>query len=184
VPNILSAYRLAVIPLLVFLIFRGARHAFAVLFLISLVTDILDGVIARVFRQQTALGARLDSYADLGTQLTAIFGVLRLEPAFVRAHWREIAIIVTAYLGPTAVGFLRFRQAPSLHLWSTKLAAYAFGIFFATYFFWGYLPPIFLAFLACMVFSGLEETAVILVLPALRSNVRGLYWVLKSPPPP
>ena len=57
IPNILSAYRLLVFPLLILLILQEKTQAFAFMFSLSLVTDILDGWIARTFQLESELGA-------------------------------------------------------------------------------------------------------------------------------
>ena len=67
IPNILSAYRLLAFPFLAFLIVTHQERIFALFFLISLISDILDGWIARTFNLQTELGAKLDSWADTVT---------------------------------------------------------------------------------------------------------------------
>lgn len=63
VPNLLSFYRLLAFPLILWLIISGKERLFAIFLIINLVTDFLDGFIARVFNQETDLGAKLDSFA-------------------------------------------------------------------------------------------------------------------------
>ncbi|HTL80492.1 MAG TPA: CDP-alcohol phosphatidyltransferase family protein, partial [Bacteroidia bacterium] len=75
IPNALSFYRLLSFPFLLFLVFTHREHWFSILFCINLVTDILDGLIARLFRMTTALGAKLDSLADAGMYILAFFGI-------------------------------------------------------------------------------------------------------------
>src|SRR3546814_12982871 len=76
VPNALSAYRILALPFIIHSIVTGDKQLFITLLSVNLITDILDGLIARVFRLQTELGAKLDSLADIGTYLMAL-SVLR-----------------------------------------------------------------------------------------------------------
>jgi cardiolipin synthase len=63
-PNALTLVRIILIPLFViFLISKSFQNAF-ITFVIAGITDALDGFIARIWHQQTDLGAYLDPIAD------------------------------------------------------------------------------------------------------------------------
>ncbi len=82
IANVLTILRMAVIPFFIMAVgFNRHGWAFA-LFVAAGVTDLLDGLIARVLRQQTSVGAILDPMADK-LLLTAAFVMLSL-PSGVR----------------------------------------------------------------------------------------------------
>ena len=83
VPNALSAYRLLALPFILYALFTTDRNLFILLISVNLITDILDGLIARLFNLQTEFGAKLDSVADIGTYLMAFLGMITLEKALV-----------------------------------------------------------------------------------------------------
>jgi len=63
-PNALTVARIIVIPIFITtVIYKKYQHAFF-LFVLAAVTDLLDGYIARVTDQKTALGTFLDPLAD------------------------------------------------------------------------------------------------------------------------
>jgi cardiolipin synthase (CMP-forming) len=62
--NVFTMARFVLIPLFGFLWLRGEGHQALVVFLIAVLTDILDGFIARYFHQFSRLGAILDPAAD------------------------------------------------------------------------------------------------------------------------
>ncbi len=63
-PNILTLIRILFLPFIVVLIVKG-KFTFALfLFVISAITDFLDGYIARKFKSITSLGMLLDPVAD------------------------------------------------------------------------------------------------------------------------
>ncbi|WP_372880744.1 CDP-diacylglycerol--glycerol-3-phosphate 3-phosphatidyltransferase [Psychromonas sp.] len=67
IPNILTGFRIFLIPIFVlvyFLPFAWAGFAAALIFLIAGITDYLDGYLARKLDQHTAFGAFLDPVAD------------------------------------------------------------------------------------------------------------------------
>src|ERR1019366_6670880 len=86
IPNVLSGYRILALPFIVRAIFIEDRHLYITLLAINFITDILDGQIARRFGQETEFGAKLDSFADIGTTLMAFAGMVLLEWSFVLAH--------------------------------------------------------------------------------------------------
>lgn len=64
VPNILTLIRILLLPFIVVLIVKG-KFSFALfLFIISAITDFLDGYIARKSKSITSLGMLLDPVAD------------------------------------------------------------------------------------------------------------------------
>jgi cardiolipin synthase len=179
-PNVLSAYRLAVLPVIVWTIAAGHRDAFFVLICVSLVTDILDGWIARRFHLETEFGARLDTAADDLTYVVAFLGFLVLERDFLWTHRVAFALLLLSKLLPIAVSLLRFRRTTSLHLYSSKATGYVQGFFIFGYYVLGYSAWYFYFMVTFSVLAGLEKLAVLLVLPELRSNARGLYWILAT----
>lgn len=64
VPNILTLIRILLIPAFVILIINKSFGWALVIFAIAGITDGIDGLIARITRQRTELGAYLDPIAD------------------------------------------------------------------------------------------------------------------------
>jgi len=83
--NQLTILRIAAIPFFILLLVYGYPGAATVVFVLAGVTDALDGLIARVLRQKTALGSFLDPVADK-LLLTAAFVTLTIPAVPVRAH--------------------------------------------------------------------------------------------------
>lgn len=181
-PNAISMYRLLSFPFLLFLIFDGNESLFAILLCINLASDAVDGIIARTFKLQTEFGARLDSLADWGTYILAFTGIYNFKmPDHGEDFWLLypfIGLIVFYNL----FSFVKFRRLPSLHMYSTKLGGYFQGIYFFGLFSYGYYAPIFFFAMIWGWLSSIEEIIILVYLKELQSNVKGLYWVLKSKP--
>ncbi|MBS1772630.1 MAG: CDP-alcohol phosphatidyltransferase family protein [Bacteroidetes bacterium] len=179
-PNMLSAYRLVAFPYILYLIYTEKQTAYLLLFCISLVTDILDGAIARMFKLQTTFGAKLDSVADVGSYVLAAYGLLQFkwnELSNVSIGiWIYVAVFISVYL----LSFIKFGKFPSLHLYSSKIAGLIDGAFFFYLFFVGYNSLFLWIALGWGIASLLEMIGVLLVLRELRSDCRGLYWVMKD----
>ena len=63
-PNILSLLRILLIPVFILLLVHNKKLAAFCVFLFAALTDIMDGVAARIWHQQTTLGTYLDPAAD------------------------------------------------------------------------------------------------------------------------
>jgi cardiolipin synthase len=181
VPNALSAYRLVALPFIIASIFYGNKNLFITLITVNLITDFLDGFIARTFHLETELGAKLDSLADMGTYISAVAGMLVLEKEFVNNHTNALALLISLYLLPYVISFLRFRQLNSFHLYSSKVVAYIQGIFIITYFIWGYLDWYFYFMIIASCASYIEEILIVVLIKKLRSNLKSVYHFMKNP---
>ncbi len=180
IPNALSLYRLLSFPFLIWFILTNQQQYFAILLCINLITDILDGWIARAFKLQTAFGARLDSLADFGTYIAAFWGVWE----FKLEEFGELSWMLWVFIGSIVlymlVSLMKFGKAPSLHLYSTKIGGYLQGGFFFFLFALGFYKWFFILAMIWGYLSAIEEVIILLILPELKSNVKGLYWILKD----
>lgn len=183
VPNALSAYRLAIAPAIVGVILCGHRTAFAVLVIVSLGTDVFDGLIARRWHQETDLGTKLDSWADLVTYAVAMGGMTMFEWPFIVAHAVAFELLAGFYLAAQALSLVRFHRLINLHLYSSKAMGVVLGVFFALYFLVAYIPVLFYGMLALGILNSLEAILVLCLLRERRSNVGGLYRVLRDRQP-
>lgn len=66
VPNVISVFRILLIPLFVVLLLAGQNIYAFLVFVLACISDGVDGFIARHFRQTTNLGKLLDPIADRG----------------------------------------------------------------------------------------------------------------------
>ena len=77
IPNLLSLLRLCMIPLIIWLYCTQKNYALtAVVLVLSGLTDMVDGYIARRFNMVTDLGKALDPVADKLTQASVMFCLL------------------------------------------------------------------------------------------------------------
>ena len=83
IPNIITSLRIVAVPVLFYLAWTGERQEFAWLLTAALISDIVDGLVARSFGFVSELGSRLDSLADLLTFLAAGYGFARFFPDVV-----------------------------------------------------------------------------------------------------
>jgi len=104
IPNLLSLFRLALIPVYVTLYRQAVRpdqfQLAALILAVSCLTDCLDGFIARRYNMVTTLGKFLDPLADKVTQFTMILCLSRnyspLRPVFLLFLIKETVQILLA----------------------------------------------------------------------------------------
>jgi cardiolipin synthase (CMP-forming) len=168
-PNQLTVLRILLIPVFVLLLVYDARIAALIVFLLTCISDCLDGYIARTWRQQTTLGTFLDPIADKLLMVTT-FPTLALLNALpvpltilliARDVLLSIAVGIVLWItgrrlpGPTLLG----RAAIFCQMWTV-----VFGLFFYVFEDWPLLTtlrpfilwPIFIATALLAVAAGLH----------------------------
>ena len=126
------------------------------------------------------LGARLDALADSATLVAGLVGIWVFERApFVQNPFWLGLFLATLALA-TATTLIRFRKLPAFHLYSFKLADIGLTGFFVVLFLYGFVPWAYAAALGLAALAALEITAVALVIREFRTDLKGLWWVLKS----
>ncbi len=108
-PNSLTVFRILLIPFFVGFLIYGRYGAALMALIIAGITDILDGVIARMANQRTKLGAHLDPVADklLLTSAFVTLSILQLVPI-----WVAIIILSRDLIIVTGTLLLYLTQTP------------------------------------------------------------------------
>ncbi len=104
IPNLLSLFRILLIPFMVALYWKGRTIAALIVFGVSAASDILDGQIARRFNMVTDLGKMLDPLADKLTQGAALVCVAKYHPQmFFLLGFMAMKELVQAAVGAYAI---------------------------------------------------------------------------------
>ncbi|MDF1803304.1 CDP-diacylglycerol--glycerol-3-phosphate 3-phosphatidyltransferase [Thalassovita sp.] len=179
IPNILTVIRLLAAPgvALMFLYFtRPYADWFALmLFLGAAATDWFDGYLARLWGQETKLGAMLDPIADKAMVVIAlmvIVGYSSMSPGLVLPAtfilFREVFVSgLREFLGDTA-GTLKVTK---LAKWKTTFQMVAIAILF--------LQGVFEHYFGMSAY-GMDEELVIDILAAREEDLHGLRWKMEG----
>lgn len=182
VPNVISVVRLLLAPVVVGLAAQEYELGFLALALTLLLTDWVDGRIARGWGQQTTFGARLDAFCDVAIYACIAWSLWLLQPEQV---WGEryflIALAVTYVLSLT-VCLAKFGCLPNYH---TRLAKVSWGLVTL-----GVVAmtlrlsiwPMRIA-LAMVTAANLESIAVTMALRSWRPDVESLLDARRRPQP-
>ncbi|MFW5760327.1 MAG: CDP-alcohol phosphatidyltransferase family protein [Cyclobacteriaceae bacterium] len=179
-PNLLSFYRLVISPVILFFALSGQEKLYAIFICISLISDVLDGSIARLFNLQTRFGAALDNLADMFTYVLAFIGIYIFKWKEIEPHAWAFYMFIGTLLASYVVAFIRFRKVPGLHLYSVVSSGYAQGIFIVILFAFGFYPWLFYTVIFWGTLAYIEKIVVLLKLDDIRSGVKGIYWLSRE----
>ena len=146
----------------------------------ALLSDIADGLIARIFHLQSKLGALLDSIGDTLLLFASAYGIWVFHPEIIEKHTAVGAVLIGAWLLENLAALVRYRRLSSFHTYVSKVAGYLLGIFVGVLFVFGFQAWLLYAAVAVSVLGNLEELVLLVLLPEWRSDVRGLLWVLRE----
>jgi cardiolipin synthase len=180
VPNVLSASRILLFPVLLWLAWTGQDKVFAWLFFFSLFTDFADGIIARRFNMITQFGSRLDSWGDLCNYIAAFFGIILLHPTDVKDHATGFLVLFVLYIIAPVIMLIKFSRVQiGMHLYISKITGYVHGFFLLSWMFFGLSEMFYILAMAIGYYAFTEEIAVVLLLKKPDHDLKSFYWVLK-----
>lgn len=180
-PNLLSLLRLLIAPLLLVCAATGRTGLFLGLFILSLLSDALDGFLARRLNQVSEWGAQLDSWGDLATYLAAPVGAWLLWPALIRREQTFILLGLGSFLLPILLGFCKFGRLTSYHTRAARFAAVLLGFAAPLLLVGGPAWP-FRSAILLFLLAELEEVAITLRLKRWRANIPSFRHCSRLPP--
>jgi CDP-diacylglycerol--glycerol-3-phosphate 3-phosphatidyltransferase len=148
--------------------------AFLLLFALGLLTDFLDGVLARRWGQETDFGATLDQWGDFALWVALPFGAWWLWPEILRREALYVIVALVCLLAPTAIAFLKYREVPGYHTRSAKLSSVLMGVAVPLLLLFDFPWPFRIAAL-WQVVAAVDETGITLILPECRHDVPSLF---------
>lgn len=173
-PNLVTATRIALMPAVLGFAVAGSRVWFVVLITAALLTDALDGFLARRFNAHSELGRKLDSAADYITMVIGVTGIALLWPEIVRRELAWIVAGITAFFAVIIYGFLRLGHAPCYHTWASKFGAVACPLTLVPLLNeWTALP--FHLAMVLLVVTGVEEIAIAVLLPRHQGEMPSVW---------
>ncbi|MGB7922647.1 MAG: CDP-alcohol phosphatidyltransferase family protein [Pyrinomonadaceae bacterium] len=171
-PNLLTIFRMVLIPVFVSLLFYQRFGWALFVFVLAGATDGLDGLFARRFDQKTQLGTILDPIADklLLVSSFIVLSMPSISPQPLPRHFpvpfwvtaavisRDIFIVVGAAAINIVTGFKSFRPSwlgkvnTAIQILAIAAILVAASVPFAR----GYLPTVYTTVFAFAIFSGVH----------------------------
>ena len=122
-----SFYRVIAAPFLIVLICLNERELFTWFLLISYVTDMIDGFLARKLKITSSRGSQLDSLGDQITFVIGLIGLLVFEFNFIKENHLLLMLIFIPYIIQMLIAFRKYGKATAFHTYLAKLSALVQG---------------------------------------------------------
>lgn len=178
VPNVITVLRMAATVLLLFLAHAGRGPLFLAVLIACIASDWIDGKLAILLDQRTAIGSRLDSVADVLLYTALVPCAWWLRPEFIGSETWLLAATGLSYALTAVTGLARFRRVPAYHTRGAKVCWFLIAVGVIFLFAGGSFWPARIAMVA-VVLTNLEATAISLTLrrpafdvPSIRDALR------------
>jgi len=176
-PNMITSSRFVMAPILFAMAWLQRPMLFLTILAFALLTDCVDGLVARRLGQLTDFGARLDSWADFATYMTMPVCAWWLWPDVMRREGPFVAAVLASYLVPVLFGLCKYRRLPSHHTWGAKTSAVMMGTS-VVILFSGLSPWPFRLATPFTVMASVEDMAITAILPRWQANVPTVWRAL------
>ena len=126
IPNFMSLFRLALVPFILWIYLTGEYSIAAALVLLSALTDVFDGIIARKFNMVSDLGKVLDPLCDKVTHIALLICLV----SRYRFVWVVLGLLVVKELAVAGLGALSVKRGKSVAgaKWYGKLSTVVFEV--------------------------------------------------------
>lgn len=178
VPNALCVLRMLGCPVLLYFAHSQRLPAFLYLFVFLVLTDWIDGKIARWLNQRSTFGARLDSWADAALYACLIISAWWLNQTGVCSESPWIAIALFTYVIAVLCGLIKFRRWPAYHTRSAKICWFLIAAS-AVAWFANVSPWPLRITMVCVTLTNLESLAITLMLSEWRADVSGVFQAVR-----
>tara|TARA_Y100000768_G_scaffold301674_1_gene235503 strand:- start:1337 stop:1927 length:591 start_codon:yes stop_codon:yes gene_type:complete len=181
IPNILSISRLILIPAMIIPAYYidsepNARFVFLIMFIIIGITDKLDGTLARYLNQTTALGAKLDTIADMVFYPLIALWLYRFESGVVGEWWILIYLLLALYSFKMITGKIKFGYVPAFHTIGAKTFSASLYFFMIIAMIDNGLAKTIFPILCVIGFiNQIEETYILFTRDSVDENIRSVF---------
>lgn len=174
IPLALTIFRILSAPVLLWLAAVGRDRVFLWLAIAALLSDVLDGALARRLGASSETGRLLDSWADLLIALVSFAGATLLWPDTMRAEAVYFALVLAALVIPNAWGLLRFRRLLGYHTLSAKTSGVVLAVG-AVLLFTGLTPVLFRIAAFVELAVAAEYVAISLIIPDWTGEMKSVW---------
>jgi len=179
-PNLISILRILLVPVLLYLAFSQQPTNFIIVLILTVLTDALDGFLARQLKAVSELGAQLDSWGDFLVYISMAIGAWLLWPDILIREQLYVIIVITSFILPVLVGLIKFKIWTSYHTLSAKVAVVvsiiAYVLLFTQLLKW----PIILAAIFSL-YAAIEQILITLICNKNRTiDVKSIWHALQE----
>jgi phosphatidylglycerophosphate synthase len=174
-PAALVVLRFAIAPLLLWDAWDGRTSAgFVVGYSVAVLSDILDGMIARRLGVSTAKLRQGDSWADVSLYSCVALSIWRVFPDTIATFQRPLLLLLLAQLALYGLSWFKFGKFPSYHTYTAKFWGVMLAIATIMLFGFGQAGISLWLAIGAGLLNSIEEIAITLILPTWQHDVLSL----------
>jgi len=185
IPVALTLLRLLLGPLAIALaLMHAPRILFAPLLIVGMLSDVLDGVVARKLGVARPWLRRLDSITDLAFYLCIFAGTWIVTPEVVKRSILPLSLLLASEAVCYLVSFFRFGVSPATHSYSAKIYGLAIFAAFTGVLAFGAGPRAFAILAAVGLMANAEILAILLTSRVAPVDVPSIFSRSREPEEP
>lgn len=168
IPNILSFFRLCLIPVLVWLYcFKQDPVRTVIVLVLSGLTDVADGIIARKFNMISNFGKAFDPVADKLTQIAMLFCLVTRFPHMLV----PLILLVIKEISAGIMGLMVIKKTGKVlgAVWHGKATTFCLYTTMGIHLIWFSIPPIVSDILICVCTALILLSAVLYCIRNVRA---------------
>jgi CDP-diacylglycerol--glycerol-3-phosphate 3-phosphatidyltransferase len=175
-----SFYRIFASPFLLLLVWIDVQLIFTWFLLISYLTDVIDGFLARRLKITSARGSQLDSFGDQITLITGLIALFYFENEFIITNLTIILIAFIPYIIQMLIAFYKYGKATAFHTYLAKTSAVIQSVFILWSLFFNPEYSLFYIMIIIGVLETIEEISLIFMYDNWISDVKSIFLALKD----
>ena len=188
IPLLLIGFRFLLAPVMLWLGFfykKEYRELIVVLLFLGLISDILDGIIARKNNTSSATLRRLDSQTDMIFWLSAGFTAWLIWPEVINENKTVIYILLGMEVACYMVSIIKFKKETCSHAYLSKFWGLTLLAAFTDLILNGNAGFLFFLCLIAGIISHLDRILITMILPVWQHDIPSAYhaWLIRKGKP-
>ena len=177
-PQALILFRFLCAPVILgaaYFVGEEAKPLILVLMYLGLLSDILDGIVARKMNVSSAALRRMDSQTDMIFWLSIGFATWMLYPQLIRDNALAIYTILAMEAAVYAISLLKFKRETCTHAFLSKLWGITLLIAFTSLIGFNHAGIPFFAAITMGLISHVDRILITLILPEWTHDIPSTY---------
>jgi CDP-diacylglycerol--glycerol-3-phosphate 3-phosphatidyltransferase len=156
---------------------RETSWGFVVGYVIAILSDIFDGIIARRLGVSTPNLRQADSWADICLFLCVAISTWLVHPKVILDFQVPLLLAILAQFTLFTISLIKFRKLPSFHTYTAKIWGLTLLVATICLFGFGHALTLWLAISLCLI-NSIEEIVMTLLLPTWQFDVLSVFHAL------
>ena len=178
IPKALILFRLILAPVilaLAYFIGDDSKITIVVLMYLGLISDILDGIVARKQGVSSASLRRMDSQTDMVFWLSIGFATWILYPQLIANHYVSIYVILAMEVACYVISLVKFKKETCTHAFLSKLWGITLLIAFTSLIGFNHAGIPFTLAIVMGLISHIDRILITIILPKWTHDIPSAY---------